>query len=168
MYTYKQIAEIAGCSLRTVKEIVKTKFPEIRAGKGNEVNIEPEIAIKIMEIIPKKNMVEKCKTALPKVQNCTTARIDRLESMVEKLCGAVAAMVTARPAQIAIEQDYFSILGYCNKRGLTLKFSDAIRYGKEAARISADTGYEVRRIADERFGTVGSYHVSVLEKVFSL
>lgn len=70
--------------------------------------------------------------------------------------------------QIELKQDYFSIVGFCNKKKIPIVFSDAIKYGKEARKISEELNYEIRKVDDERFGKVNSYHIDVLSKVFSL
>jgi hypothetical protein len=106
----------------------------------------------------------------------TDDRIGRLETlmaaqigMVEKLIGAVAEMPrmlsrVALPAPVI--QDYFSIIGYAHKLGVPVTFSEAKTIGKEAARLSRDINMEIRKVDDERFGLVNSYHVSVLQEVF--
>jgi len=103
------------------------------------------------------------------------ARIDRLESMVEKLVMAVTqipaqmAQMQGNAPQLEYKQDYYTIKGYANKIGMTsLAFSDAMKLGKEAASISRADGYDIRKADDERFGVVNSYHVDVLDQVFQL
>ncbi|KYC44701.1 MAG: hypothetical protein AMQ22_02279 [Candidatus Methanofastidiosum methylothiophilum] len=99
-----------------------------------------------------------------------SSRIDRLENMVEKLVLAIATI----PQQIAQNQssqpiqDYYSIMGYANKKGMQIMFSDALRLGKEAAKLSNEKGIEIRKVPDERFGNVNSYHVDILVKVFEV
>lgn len=65
-------------------------------------------------------------------------------------------------------QDYYSILGYCNLKNIKLTFSEAQRLGKKAAELSQISSIEVKKVQDERFGYVGSYHISILEKVFEV
>jgi hypothetical protein len=70
--------------------------------------------------------------------------------------------------QIEFIQDYYSILGYCNIKKIKITFSDAIRFGKEAAKISRENDIEIRNVSDEHYGTVGSYHIDILKKVFAV
>ena len=166
-YSYLDIVEMAGCGLNTVKRIVKDNYPHLLKGRGITVEIPEDIAREIIHAIPKRNMVsEKAQMGLLGSTNDTT-RIERLESMVEKLCGAVAAMVANQrpPAMIEHQQDYYSITAYCNVKHIKITFSEAIKFGKEAARMAAEAGLEVRQIPDERWGKVNSYPTSVLEKV---
>jgi len=74
-----------------------------------------------------------------------------------------------QPKQIEIKQDYYSLLGYMNLKNIDeARFSEMICYGKEASRISRSMGKEIRKIPDERFGTVNSYHVEVLKLLFEI
>lgn len=68
--------------------------------------------------------------------------------------------------QLEYKQDYYSIIGYANMKNIKIAFSDALRLGREAAKISKLKNLEVRRIPDERFGKVGSYHITILEEIF--
>jgi len=70
--------------------------------------------------------------------------------------------------QIEFKQDYYSILGYCNLKKIEMTFSDAIKHGKEAAKLSKEKGIEIHRIPDERWGTVNSYHISILNDIFKI
>jgi len=105
----------------------------------------------------------------------TDARIDRLESMVEKLCIAVAtipqtinAIAGNHAKQIEFVQDYYSIKGYASKLGHQIAFSEALNIGRAAGKISRDRGIEIRKVDDEAFGQVNSYHVDVLREVFQI
>jgi len=111
----------------------------------------------------------------------TEARLDRIETFMEKtfasiptlLAETVKQTIEALPqTQIAlpafIEIDYFSIKAYALKCGLKVIFSDAKHLGKEAARLSRSKNIEIRKIYDEQFGAVNSYHISVLKEVFTI
>ena len=69
---------------------------------------------------------------------------------------------------LMIEQDYFSINGYANKIGQRIAFSDALAIGRMAGKLSREKGTEIRKVDDERYGTVNSYHVDILKEVFSV
>ena len=172
MYTIKSLSEITGSHENTVSSHARVLYPELFTnGKRTEFNDEQ--AYKIAEKLPKRNFVSFTNTVSYLNKNVKVEendRIDRLERMVEKLCGAVATMISAKPAapQIEMKQDYFTVLGYCKNKGIELTFSDAIRYGKECTKISNEAGIAKRQVDDERFGKVNSYHISVLEKVFAL
>lgn len=101
------------------------------------------------------------------------ARIDRLESMMEKMVLAVASIpqsialaLSNRPKQLEYVQDYFTIKGYASKVGVPVTYSEAISIGRVAVKLSHEKEVEIRKADDERFGQVNSYHVSVLKEVF--
>ena len=49
-----------------------------------------------------------------------------------------------------------------------IALANALMLSKEAAALSREQGYEIRKADDERFGFVNSYHVDVLDQVFQL
>lgn len=65
-------------------------------------------------------------------------------------------------------QNYYSILGYANKKSITLSFSDKCDLGKLCTKLSKENGIEYKKIYDERYGQVGSYHINILEEAFSI
>jgi len=65
------------------------------------------------------------------------------------------------------DSDYYSIVGFCNKHGLKLQGDDAKIKGAQAAQISRRDEKNIIKIPDDRWGKVNSYHVSVLQEVFS-
>lgn len=69
---------------------------------------------------------------------------------------------------IGYDETHMTVLGFCKANGITVSISGAIAHGKEAARISREEGVSIKRVPDERFGSVNSYHKAVLQKVFSL
>ena len=69
---------------------------------------------------------------------------------------------------IGYDETHMTVLGFCKANGITVSISGAIAHGKEAARISREEGMSIKRVPDERFGSVNSYHKAVLQKVFSL
>ena len=89
----------------------------------------------------------------------TSAIMQSIPEIVKQTVNAIG-----QPRQTLIEQDYYSVLGYCCKNNLHITSSEASRIGKLATKISKEKGFEIRRVDDERYGTVGSYHVSVLDE----
>ena len=169
MYTIESLKEVTGAHEKTVIKHAKALYPELFInGKRTEFNDEQ--AYKIAEKLPKRNFISFTNMVSYLHKNVKVEgndRIDRLEYMVEKLCGAVTMMISAKPAapQLEMKQDYFTVLGYCRNKGIELTFSDAIRYGKECTKISNEAGIAKRHVDDERFGKVNSYHISALEPV---
>lgn len=96
--------------------------------------------------------------------------IDFGKTIVSEMFKQLVPMIqNNQPKQIEVKQDYYSILGYMKYKNIDeAVFSEMICYGKEASKISRDLNKEIRKIPDERFGTVNSYHIAVLEKVFEI
>lgn len=179
--TVKEIAELFDVSESTVKRIIHETFPE-KMQNGKRTTLTKEEAVMIGEKIRKRGYITPENTA---IQNAQVAgqneqvmnRMDRFIESIEKLTASliininglsdrVAKVEKAAPLQIT--QDYYSILAYSNLKKIQITFSDALALGKAAAGESRARGLEIRRVPDERFGTVGAYHVSVLEKVFEV
>ena len=104
-------------------------------------------------------------------------RMDRLESMVEKLVVAVAEipktinqMVKALPAASApaLESAYFTVKAYAIKIKQQINLQTARALGIEARRLSIQRRVPFHKVADEQFGVVNSYHISVLKEVFTV
>jgi hypothetical protein len=171
--TTREIADAAGVSGETVRRAAKNLFPD-KIENGKTSRFSKEEAICIMRDIRLLNFVEVAKDMTStnmevSSKNVEVSRIDRLESMVEKLLGAVAVIVQANamPKQIAFEQDYMSIQAYATTHNIKLAFSEALAIGKNAAKLSREKGVEIRKVTDERFGFVGSYSVDILKEVFT-
>jgi ORF6N domain len=65
------------------------------------------------------------------------------------------------------EPSHYSILGFCNKHGIKISTEEAKAKGVKASTLSRQKGIEKQKIPDGRFGQVGSYHVTILEEIFS-
>lgn len=168
--TTKQIADAAGVSVDTVQRKIKEMYPEF-VEKRKTTRLPQNAAVSVMSEIRKLNFVE----PLPQNAEVNSNRIDRLESMVEKLCLAVAsipqAIISANKSsqkQIEYIQDYFGIIAYANTKGIKPTLTEAQSWGKQAAKISRDRNIEIRQIPDERWGIVRSYRIDVLETVFEI
>ena len=61
----------------------------------------------------------------------------------------------------------FTVTGFANLRAIKVDRRSAIRLGRAASKICRDLGIERSTTQDERWGIVGTYPISVLERVFS-
>jgi hypothetical protein len=187
--TIKEIAGTLGKTERSVQRWIKKLSDKMSSIKDkmsasspmNPADYDLDETIKIIEVGMGKNAAaifrqnaEHLNSTVPP-ESKQLDRLDRLESMVEKLVVSIPQMVRSilteiQPAkQIEYKQDYYSVIGYANSIGITdIAFSDAIKLGRDAARESRITGIEIRKIPDERFGHVNSYHVDILKKVFQV
>lgn len=64
------------------------------------------------------------------------------------------------------ESDYDTIIGFCNKLNIKLQTNEAPMRGAQASQASRKHGKDIIKIPDDRYGTVNSYHVSILEEIF--
>ncbi|MDA3812357.1 MAG: hypothetical protein PF518_18730 [Spirochaetaceae bacterium] len=57
--TIRQLAEVSGCAISTVKRVGKMMFPEVKSiGRGIALDYNRQDSIVIMERLPKKNFIE--------------------------------------------------------------------------------------------------------------
>jgi phage anti-repressor protein len=80
----------------------------------------------------------------------------------------IKQQVKALEASREIKQDYYSILAFTRLKRIEISYSEAIQKGKLAAKLTKEKGLDLRKIADERYGYVGSYPIEILEVVFDL
>ena len=168
--TIKQMAEVAGVSQDTVTRKVKEMYPA-RVRNGRPTNLIQSEAITVMAELRKKNFVSPLQNAEVSLQNAEVVTKSDLAAfgtaIVSEMMKQFMPLIQNRQP-IMIEQDYFSVNGYANKMGHKLGFSEALIIGKSAGRLSREKGYEIRKVDDERWGQVNSYHVDVLKEVFEV
>jgi len=70
--------------------------------------------------------------------------------------------------QLEYVQDYFSVIAYANIKGIKPTITQAQAYSRVAKKLSIESNVEVRKVEDERYGYVNSYHKDILAKVFEL
>ena len=61
--------------------------------------------------------------------------------------------------------DYYSIVGYCSLKGISINLEDAKKLGKEASKICKVNGLSVGSLPDPRFGRINTYPYSLLENI---
>ena len=77
-------------------------------------------------------------------------------------------LLEARSYQNAGYTGYFTITAWCKINNSTISLDEAMRKGREAARLSNAWEVDVGKVPDERFGVVNSYREDVLEEVFGM
>ena len=65
------------------------------------------------------------------------------------------------------QQDFYTVAGFASLRGLKVDLTKANMFGRKAAKLSKEYGYEIGRASDPRFGTVNTYHVDILSEIFN-
>jgi hypothetical protein len=84
--------------------------------------------------------------------------IDTLESLDNR--------VTTLEEHIQPEVEHFTVIAYFRKRGLPPPSqNEAQSIGIRATKLSKEKGYGVGNTSDARYGTVHTYHVSILQEV---
>ena len=61
--------------------------------------------------------------------------------------------------------DYYSVVGYCSLKGISINLEDAKQLGKEASKICKANGIKTGSLPDPRFGRIRTYPYRVLESV---
>jgi predicted transcriptional regulator len=179
--TIREISGVTRVSTETVRRIIKQLYPEkIVNGKPTTLTYEQSIAI-VKHIRMPKSVADSIQFEPPQTptqnepqnvqvlqQNIQAEILVKALTLLDTISQRLAVLEQSSVKQIEMEQDYFSILAYCRKNSIKFTFSEAVSYGKCAVKKSKELGYEVRRVSDERFGTVGSYHINILKEVFAL
>jgi hypothetical protein len=78
------------------------------------------------------------------------------------------ASLEAKSHQNSGQTGYWTITAWCRLNNLKIGLDDAMKRGREAARLSIEWGAEISKVPDERFGFVNSYREDVLEEIFCL
>lgn len=64
------------------------------------------------------------------------------------------------------QSDYFTVLGYFRKHNLPApSMNEAQSIGQRATKLSHERGRGIGKANDLRFGTINSYHVSILDEI---
>jgi DNA-damage-inducible protein D len=100
-------------------------------------------------------------------QIATIRRVGRLE-VEQQAQGERLTAVESRVDGIQGHYNWFTALGYARWKGLPTSRKFAQNLGRYAANICRRDGIQVEKAQDERFGSVGSYPVEVLEEAAQL
>jgi len=68
----------------------------------------------------------------------------------------------------APKEDYFSLLAYCSLHNIKTNRSELALHGKELRKLTLDKNMDLKKIPDERWGSVNSYPVEVLNEYFAV
>ena len=74
----------------------------------------------------------------------------------------------AKSHQNSGQTGYWTITAWCKLNNLKISLDEAMKKGREAAKLSNEWAVEVGKVPDERFGVVNSYREDVLEEIFCL
>lgn len=65
------------------------------------------------------------------------------------------------------ENKHFTVMGYANLLGASVDIRAASTLGRRCAALSKERGYSIGDVRDPRFGSVHTYHESILKAVMS-
>jgi len=115
---------------------------------------DPEIAA-MMLTLRELDTVKKAQKKLALEQARQAERLDGVENRVADL-----------GAKVQPDNDYFTVMGWGKRLGLSLPNNLAVKLGKRCAKLSRERGLHIGRVSDTRNGWVNSLHESVLNEVF--
>lgn len=97
-------------------------------------------------------------------QNLKALRLEQ-ERQQKLLVDTTNRVEVLEAKQINSPYEFFSIVGYCNLKGIKCELAKAIRWGKEASKLSKELGVKMGTTPDPRFGQVNTYHVDILKQI---
>jgi len=182
--TTKEIAESVGKAERTVQGWVKNTGAKIAsvgakiasAGHGVYADFTLEETLIIIEYGMGKNAanVYRMNASQPTQNTEVVTKSDLADfgkaivaEMFKQLIPLLQIQQTAQK-QLEYVQDYFSVIAYANIKGIKPTITQAQAYSRVAKKLSIESNVEVRKVEDERYGYVNSYHKDILAKVFEL
>ena len=93
-------------------------------------------------------------------------RIEKEQQRAEKEQNRISKEVALIKAQQAdIEEDYFSVKGYCSLMGERIDTIEASKIGRKCSTLSRQEGIKICKISDQRYGQINSYHKDILERI---
>lgn len=184
--TARELAEVAGCNERTVRRVGKELFPS-NFRKGVKTIFEKDQCFDIMAKLPKRNLVQMSEAPGTNVRGVTqNAPMDYealsvaiaaslgglLEPLLRRMMEVAMASKAPPPTHMQIEAPltHQTLLGYCNAHDINdADNTNVLRsHGLILRGICNQRGLSIKRVPHERYGTVNSYPIEVLEEYFSI
>ena len=128
------------------------------------------------KIIDRWQELEAQPTKKPVIRNQNLAMIIQMATEMDAIqtaqqqqaieLAAVQKEIKTIGARSQPDTEFFTVLGYANLAGKKIDYKAAAQLGKKCKAMSDQCGYMTGTVPDARHGSVGTYHVSVLESVF--
>ena len=67
-----------------------------------------------------------------------------------------------------ITNEYFTVIGYANFRGINANTYNSSVVGRKASKICKDCGLAIGKVIDSKYGTINTYPLDVLDEIFAL
>jgi hypothetical protein len=170
----RELANVAGVSVETIRRTGKTLFPE-NFKKGVKTIFTKDQCFDIMSTVSKKNMVqmqppqsveEPPQSVEVIAQAVAIAMQSVMLPMMEKMFDKASNLQKALPGPI--KEDYYSLVAYCAIKGMQINRSELALHGKELKKIANRQKITLKKIPDERWGFVNSYPVAILDEYFAV
>lgn len=118
------------------------RWQELESGKSSLRILDPALAAIAQTLVELDQVKQK--------QVQTQQQVDALEGRVDQMDG---------------ETGYMTVTAYLRTNGVKLPLSEAQRFGKLAARTAKDLGVQLGSVPDERWGSVNSYPIELLDEI---
>lgn len=67
-----------------------------------------------------------------------------------------------------ITNDYFTVIGYANFRGINADTYNSSVIGRKASKLCKDCGLAIGKVIDSKYGTINTYPLDILDEIFAL
>lgn len=67
-----------------------------------------------------------------------------------------------------ITNEYFTVIGYANFRGINANTYNSSVIGRKASKICKDCGLAIGKVIDSKYGTINTYPLDVLDEIFAM
>lgn len=122
----------------------------ITTGKTQIPGYEPSGVIKGLRLIVQQlEEQEQINDQVKEKLALHTERIDDLEAKI-----------------LSIDENYYSISGYCALNGIDCPLDKAQKWGLQAKKLSTNKGVATGKAYDAKYGEINTYHIDILNEVF--
>ena len=154
-FTFEEVEKISRVLFNKVpvpvKMAIETTFSNVDGGPLTNVKAGSVLTDRDFQMI-----AQIVSVAVSETMKAYDVRMKAIEEKVDRV------------PMIGYDETHMTVLGFCRTRGFAVSLPEAVRLGKEAARISREESVPIKRVPDDRFGTVNAYHKAVLQRVISL
>lgn len=173
--TIKELANVAGCNRETVLDVVKKLYPN-SVHKGVKTRLNLDQSKEVMNLLPKKKFVQPVENSISQPMENSIGQI--VSETIKGLLPVIQTMIAENnkvifnqisQPQLEYKQDYFSLKAWHIKMKQPMPMMSELRIlGKGLTKLSLEMNKEIRKVDDESYGQVNSYHVEVLKKYFEI
>lgn len=104
--------------------------------------------------------------AVPQSQAELILMIAQQNVETERRISSIEQQVTEVQAHLTtVNTDYYTVAGFAALQRRRLSPQEANTFGRQAASLSRQMGFEVTKVHDSRYGQVNNYHKQVLQQI---